>query len=411
MSLLTRLFSRGASVQAGQTERRSSSWDWLAGAAIPSSAGPPVSPAVVEGLAAAFSAVQIISETIGTLPLVVYRKSADGVREVDQAHPVAKLFGLAPNPLQTPAEFKTMMQANCLLHGVAYAEIIRNQAGQPVELWPIRPGMVAIERLPGTRRIRYLVTEETGGSRRLLPSEVLAIRDRWDDPFSPVSRLQRAREALGGALATERFSAAVWRNGAALSGLVQHPETLGPEAARTLRESLQSLYGGTENAGRVGVLEEGATWHSVSATPHDAELSEARRLAVLEVARIFNVPAPLLNELTDASYSNVVELRRQFAAGTIQPWLTRWEEAARLALFSEEGRRNHELEYDTDLLVRADILTRLQAYRIGREVGLYSAQELRRFENLNPRTDPDADAFLSPLNMAREQTGAPREGE
>src|SRR5690606_11779773 len=132
----------------------------------------------------------------------------------------------------------------------------------------------------------------------------------------------------------------------------------------------------------------GATWHSVSATPHDAELSEARRLAVLEVARIFNIPAPLLNELTDASYSNVVELRRQFAAGTIQPWLTRWEEAARLALFSEEGRRNHELEYDTDLLVRADILTRLQAYRIGREVGLYSAQELRRFEKLNPRTDP-----------------------
>ena len=62
-----------------------------------------------------------------------------------------------------------------------------------------------------------------------------------------------------------------------------------------------------------------------------------------------------------------------------------------------------------DLLVRADYLQRLQGYRIGRETGLYSANDLRRFENLNPRTDADADTFLSPLNMQSEQTGAPKE--
>jgi hypothetical protein len=39
---------------------------------------------------------------------------------------------------------------------------------------------------------------------------------------------------------------------------------------------------------------------------------------------------------------------------------------------------------------------------------LYSANDLRRFEHLNLRTDPDADAFLSPANMNREQTREPK---
>lgn len=210
-------------------------------------------------------------------------------------------------------------------------------------------------------------------------------------------------------MATERFAQSIWRNGARLSGFVKHPEQIGPDAARTLRDSLNALYGGAENAGKIGVLEEGSDWVPVSSTAHDAELSEARRLAVLEVARIFNVPPPLLQELSGANYSNVVELRRQFAAGTVQPWLVRWEEAIMRDLFSSAGRRSHEVEFDTDLLVRADFLTRLQGYRIGRETGLYSANDLRRFEHLNLRSDPDADVFLSPMNMQSEQKAAPKE--
>lgn len=405
MSFIDRLLGRKAETRAAPT-----SWDLLGQLGLPTLTGGLVSPAVVEGNAAAFNAITIISEAVGSLPAIVYKIEAEGVREAEKSHPVARLFTNQPNDLQTPAEFITMMQANCLTQGFAVAEIERNGNGQPVALWPLHPGQVSLERVPGTRRIRFQVSDEVS-TRRLLPGEVLVLRDRWDDPFTPRSRLDRTREALGGAVATERFATSIWSNGARLSGVVTHPEAIGPEAARTLRESLQALYGGTENAGRIGVLEEGMTWTGMSATPHDAELSEARRLAVLEVARIFNVPAPLLNELTNANYSNVVEMRRQFAAGTVQPWLCRWEQAIMRDLFSEAGRRSHEVEFDTDLLVRSDYLTRLQGYRIGREVGLYNANDLRRFEHLNQRTDNEADAFLSPLNMQREQKGETKTAE
>lgn len=403
MGFLDRMFGR-------KVERRSepTSWDLLATLGIPTATGAMISPHVVEGNAAAFNAIQTIAEAVGTLPAIVYRIEGEGVRQSETSHPVAKLFSDAPNDLQTPAEFVTMMQANCLMHGAAYAEIIRDGNGRPIALWPLHPGHVAVERIPNTRRIRFQVSDEVG-TRRLLPGEVFAIRDRFDDPFTPRSRLDRAREALGGAVATERFAGSIWRNGARLSGIVSHPEQIGPEAAKTLRETLQAVYGGADNAGKIGVLEEGMSWTGISTTPHDAELSEARRLGVLEVARIFNIPAPLLNELSNANYSNVVELRRQFAAGTIQPWLTRWEQAIMRDLFSDAGRRRHEVEFDMDLLVRADFLQRLQGYRIGRETGLYSANDLRRFEHMNKRDDADADTFLSPLNMQSEQTAAPKE--
>lgn len=403
MSLWTRIFR-----SKGETRSQPTSWDLLATLGYPSTTGQMVSPALVEGNAAAFNAIQIIAEAVAMLPVLVYRKEGEGVRQAEESHPVARLFTEAPNELQSPAEFVAMMQANCLIHGASYAEIIRDDTGKPVALWPLHPGQITLERIPGTRRIRYQVSDVVG-SRRLLPGEVFCVRDRWDDPFTPRSRLDRAREALGGAIATERFAAATWRNGARLSGIVSHPEQIGPEAAKTLRETLQAVYGGTDNAGKIGVLEEGMTWKDVSATPHDAELSEARRLAVLEVARIFNVPAPLLNELSNANYSNLVELRRQFASGTVQPWLTRWEQSIMRDLFSETGRRAHEVEFDTDLLVRSDILTRFQAYRIGRETGVYNANDLRRFEHLNPRTDAEAESFLSPLNMQLEQKGQPKD--
>ena len=393
MNILTRIFGRKTEQRAQTT-----SWDLLATLGLPTATGQLVSPAVVEGLAAAYSAVQLISQTLATVPLFVYQRKADGVRTVADDHPVQRLFGTAPNDIQTPCEFVMMMMANTLLHGAAYAEVIRDN-GSPVALWPLHPGQVALARVPGTRRVIYEVSDEVG-SRRLLPSEIPAIRDRFDDPFTPRSRLDRTREALGAATATERFASATWRNGARLSGLVTHPEQIGPDAAKTLRESLQAIYGGAENAGRVGVLEEGMQWKEMSVSPHDAELSEARRLAVVEVCRIFNVPPPMIAALEDATYSNIEAQVRLFATNTIRPWATIWEQAIRRDLLSEETARTHQLQFDLDHLLRGDMLARFQAWRIAREIGAVNANEVREAEGWDPRTDPDAEVFLSPLNMS-----------
>jgi HK97 family phage portal protein len=393
-----------------ETRAAPSSWDLMRGG-IDTEAGVPVAPALAENLSAVYAAVQIISETVASLQLTVLRRVEDGVRHAAPDHPVARLFGRDANERQTALEWLEQMQAHCLLRGNAYSEIRRDNRGAPVELVPLHPDNVAVLRIPRTRRVVYQVTDPEGGTRRLLPEEVFHLRDRSDDGIVGKSRLERARESFGTAIATERHAASTFRNSATLSGVFTHPEALGTEAHANLRASLETLFAGARNAGRFGVLEEGMTFQALSVSPEDAELLASRRFSVEAIARIFRVPPPLLADLSHGNYSNVVELNRGFAIHCIRPWLRRWERTIERALLSEEGRRQYEVEFDADELVAGDLLQRWQAYRIMREIGAANANEIRLWERINKRDDPDADAYLSPLNMASEQAGRPRQDE
>jgi HK97 family phage portal protein len=387
-------------------ERRSSptSWDLMRGIGIDTQAGMPVGPHLAENLSAVFACVQIIAETVASLPVIVYRRAGDGKSPAPD-HPVARLFGRAPNSLQTSLEFLEQMTAHCLLRGNCFAEIERDARGAPIALWPLHPDLVSVLKVTRSRRILYDVTDPAGGTRRLLSDEIFHLKDRSDDGIVGKSRLQRAREVFGTAIAIEAHAANVFRNSASLSGVLMHPENIGLEGAQRLSADFKRTYQGPEKAGEIAILEEGMKWQAISVSPEATELLASRQFSIETIARIFRVPPPVLGDLSHGTYSNVTELGRWFHQHTIVPWLTRWERTIERSLFSDEGRRTHEVEFDADLLTRANMLERFQSYRIGREVGLYSANELRRFENMNPRTDADADAFLSPMNMAREQTG------
>lgn len=370
-------------------------------------AGVTVSPYLAENLSVVFACVQIIAETVAMLPLLVYRKLDDGGRAAQPDHPVARIFGGDPNERQTATEFLEMLTAHCLLRGNAYAEIVRDGRGAPVALLPYHPESVSVVRIASTGRIAYDVSLPAGGTKRLLPEEVLHLKDRSDDGVIGKSRLHRARETFGSAIATERFAASTFRNGASMSGVLSHPGNIGVEAATRLRQSFESIYKGADNAGKIAILEEGLKWQQVSVAPDDAQMLESRKFSTEALARIYRVPPPVLGDFQGGNYSSISEVGRWFYSHTMQPWLNRWERAIERALLTTDGRRNYELEFDCDLLLRGDMLTRFQSYRIAREIGLYNANELRRFEKANPRTDAAGDEYLSPANMVPEQTGRP----
>jgi len=392
------------------TEQRSapSTWDLLrTGADFMSDTGVPVSANLAENLSTVFACVQVISETVAMLPAHVYRKGANGSRAEEPNHPVAVLFGTDANARQTAGEFIEMMTAHCLLRGNGYAEIVRDARGAPVALNPFHPDHVSIVRIPRTGRFAYDVSLPEGGTRRLLPEEMFHLKDRSDDGIVGKSRLARARETFGSALATERYAGSTFRNGASMSGILSHPEHIGEEASKNLRESFKATYSGADKAGEVAVLEEGLKWQQISVSPDDAQMLESRRFSVEALARIYRVPGPVIGDFQGGNYSSISEVGRWFYSHTIMPWLTKWERQIERSLLSTLSRRSLEVEFDVDLLLRSDMLTRFQAYRIAREVGIYNANELRKFEKQNPRTDPGGETYFEPANMQPEQTGRP----
>jgi HK97 family phage portal protein len=263
-------------------------------------------------------------------------------------------------------------------------------------------------RIPRTRQLVYDVTDLDGRRRRLMPEEILHLRDRSDDGIMGKSRLQRARESIGTAIAVEQHAASTFRNGARLSGVLSHPEGLSDAAHDNIKDSFRGQYSGSSKAGMVAVLEEGMKWQSISVSPEDTELLASRRFGTESIARIYRVPLPLLGDLTAGNYSNAVEMNRQFCTHCLTPWIVKLESVIARDLLSEEGQRTHLIEIDQDDLLRGDMIQRWQAYRIAREIGGLSANEIRAFEKLNRRTDPGGDEFLRPMNMQSEQTGAPK---
>lgn len=353
-------------------------------ALIPSgtSAGVSVSPGNAETISTVFSCVQSIAETIGGLPLLVYRNEANGDRERAPDYPLYRVLHDAPNERQTALEFREQLTAHVLLWGNGYAEIHSDAAGNITSLQPIHPRSVTVLQLP-SGRIRYDVADaQTGQVRPLLADEVLHLKDRTDNGIVGKSRIQVAREMLGGVLAAQEHGSKAWANGARLSGVLQTPNVMGDDSIGRLQTSWQAQFAGTGNSGRTAILENGLTYQQLSMSNEDAQWLQSRQFSVEEVCRIFRVPPVLVADLRHANFSNSVEMNRWFVTHTLRRWLTMWEEGCERSLLGPIARRRYFIEHNVEGLLRGDSKGRADFYKEGIDSGWLLRSEARRLENL-----------------------------
>lgn len=353
-------------------------------ALIPSgtSAGLPVSPGNAETISTVFSCVQSIAETVATLPLILYRREGNGDRVRASDHPLYRVLHDAPNERQTALEFREQLTAHVLLWGNGYAEIKSDAAGNVTSLEPIHPQNVTVLQLP-SGRIRYDVADPTTGKvRPLLADEVLHLKDRTDNGIVGKSRIQVAREMLGGVLASQEHGNRAWANGARLSGVLQTDNVMTDESVARLRASWESQFSGTGNSGKTAILENGLKYQPLSMSNEDAQWLESRQFSVEEVCRIFRVPPVLVADLRHANFSNSVEMNRWFVTHTLRRWLTMWEESCERALLGPIARKRYFIEHNVEGLLRGDSANRAQFYQAGISAGWLLKSEARTLENL-----------------------------
>jgi HK97 family phage portal protein len=374
---------------------------WEALMPWPAASGQPVTIGRVEGIAVAQVCITLIAETCASLPLKVYRRRDDGGREEAPDHPLARLLR-QPNDFQTALEFREQMVAAMLTAGNGYARKVVDGRGVVVEVVPLPPETVNPIRLVNGR-IAYDLTGPRGGRQRLLADEVLHFRWRSKDGIRGLSPVTIARETFGNAIAEVQYQGAMWRNSARPSAVLQHPSRLTPEATARVQASLDK-FRGAELAGKVAILEEGMTLQQWSLSAKDTDFIAGRKLTNEDICRIFNVPPPVAHILDHATYSNIAEQLKSFTRLTIRPWLVRIEQTIHDGLLSDAGRRQFFAEHSVEGLLRADTKDRFDAYRVAREWGWMSPNEIRRFENLPPIAD--GDVYSAPLNMAPLGTAA-----
>ena len=367
-------------------------------------------------MTAVYSCVRILSEAIASLPLQFYRYAADGSKEKAVDHPLYFLLHDEPNPEMTSFVFRETLMTHLLLWGNAYSQIIRNGKGDIMALYPLMPDRMTVDRDEhGRLYYEYVVYEadnvagrdgtngrQTGKVVRLSSQDVLHIPGLGFDGLVGYSPIAMAKNAIGMAIACEEYGAKFFANGAAPSGVLEHPGTL--KDPSRVRESWQSTFGGSSNANKVAVLEEGMKYTPISISPNQAQFLETRKFQINEIARIFRVPPHMIGDLERSSFNNIEQQSLEFVKYTLDPWVSRWEQAMVRALLTPEEKKRYFFKFNVDGLLRGDYQSRMQGYATARQNGWMSANDIRELENMDRIPEElGGDLYLINGNMIKIQ--------
>jgi HK97 family phage portal protein len=361
-----------------------------------------------ESLSTVYACVSAISETIASLPLILYKRTADDGRERAGDHPLYRVLHDQPNDIQTALEFREMMQAAVLLRGNAFAEIGRDYAGQVSSLTPL----LSVTTLQlDNDRLAYDVADKNGKVRRLLQHEVFHLRHRSDNGLVGVAPITASRETVQLALAERDHGNSTFTNGAKLAGVLKFPQRLNKEQTDSLRNSWDTQHAGGANAGKTAILSEGVDYQTVSMSNEDAQYLEARQFSVEEIARLFRVPPTIIGDLRHGNYSNSVEMNRVFVVHTLRRHMTMWEQAISATLLTERGRKVYFCEHNVEGLLRGDSTNRADFYSKGINDKWLTIDEVRKLENLPRMTDAERNQATQTTDAQAPVTGAAVKGK
>jgi HK97 family phage portal protein len=357
-------------------------------------------------IAAVWSAVSLISDTIGTLPVDVYYRDGNN-RELFRPKP----SWVAQPDVNFPGHstFYKSVLVSLLIDGNAFVRIFSNPRGEVVNLVVLNPHQVEVSR-NGLGRLMFTVV---GEDKPLSSEEVIYIPDLLKPgTIRGVSRVTAMKENLALGKSLEMYAANFFGNGTTLQGIIEYPNALTQEQSESLRSSFDNAHKGWRKSQRTGILSGGATFKSTQADPEKSQALEARRMAVEDVARIWRIPSHMLNLPGTNTYSSVEQNLISFTTHTLRPYVALLEESFSPLMARYPGGAESFLRFNMNGLLRADIQSRFSAYSTGIQSGFLTINDIRGWEELEAQEGEAATQVRVPLanvNLSESGVRAQRE--
>ena len=350
-------------------------------------------------ISAVFACVELLSQTISTLPLYVYRDSPSGGRNPDKGGRLWMLLHERPNSWMTPSEFLSAMVCNRMLRGNAYAHIVRDGAGEPIALVPLSPDQMEVSVAGGGEIYTYY---QDGVVSVIAPENIIHWKGLGNG-FIGLSKLEFMRATTDEAISAQDNASRLYGSYSKPSGVLQTDSTLNDEQLRAVFERFKGMSRG--GAG-LYVVDRGLKYQQLSLNPADAQLLETRQFSVEEVCRWFGVPGVLVGSSATTTWgSGIQQIVEGFHKFTIGPLCKQLEQALarRLVPVTDQGTT---IEFKLDGFLRTSPEARAQFYSTMAQNGAMTRNEIRRLENLPPVEGGDtltAQSNLVPIEKLGEQ--------
>ena len=346
-------------------------------------------------ISAVYACVGLIAGAISSLPLPVYRRTAEGRSRVEDYYLHPLLNDQAHAIWSSPVFWEYLVTA-LLLKGDGLAEIQRGSGYSPTitGFRPMNPDAVEVK--SDGMQLWYIEWGGDGGARVIHQDDVLHIPGLGFNGLRGMSQIKfAARNSIGTAISAETYSGAFFKNGAKPDFALSSEQNITQEQADVLRNTWYDRYQGASKAHLPAVLAGGLKVEQLTMTAEDAQLIDTRKFQVEDIARFFGVPPHMIGHTESSTSwgSGVEQMSIGFVKYTLGRHLKKIEKEVQRKCFTAPGERNYFCEFNVAGLERGDIKTRNEAYRIalGRagEPGWMTVNEVRRKENLPPDSDGD----------------------
>lgn len=346
-----------------------------------------------------YACALVLGQDLGKTPLHLYRRKTRG-KERATEHPLYRLIHRRPNRWQTPYQWRQMMQWHLVLRYNAYARIYYDAKAMPVELVPLHPDRVRVERwlgADGVQNFRYRYTKPGGGEEVLTRFEVFHVRGLTTDGIEGFSPLEVQRDSIGEAIAAQRYNGRRMANDARPGGIIEWPGHFEDDNEREkYRKSFERAQSG-ENSGRTAVLEKGMTWKEIGVKNTDLQFIELREMKAHDIAAVHRMPPHKVGLLKHATFSNIEHQGIEYVTDTLHPHFVNWEQELSVQLLTEEEQEEFFFEFLAEGLLRGDSKARGEFYAKRFQVGSLSPNDIREAENEGPIDG--GDRYFVPVNM------------
>lgn len=356
------------------------------------SAGESVSNINAPKVATVYACVSLISDTIASLPFRLYRETEEGMLLMPGL--IDDIVRKTPNVYYNSYDFRKAMMTNLLLRGNAYVLPMRNGASLAgIEL--IDNDHVTIDTTSGD--LIYQLRLNNGVNMRLLPEQIIHLKLWTIDGINGVSPIAYAKETIGTSLAATKHLGSFYGRGATPKGILQIQGTIrDADRVRQIGQQFDERYAGA-NAGGTAILTEGAEYKPVALSNRESQFLETLKFSVEEICRLYKVPPHKIGHMDGAGYANSIEAQNaQFVTDCIRPMVEMIEMEFTNKLLS--GSRKFNL--DMRALMRGDIMTQVQRNVSYWNIGVMSANDIRKDEGMDPIMDPEANEYNKPMHMS-----------
>lgn len=333
-------------------------------------------------LSTVWACTSLVSETIGTLPLHIYKKTSKGRERADD-YQLSHILRNKPNSKSTSSVLWQSTVASMLLRGNGILKKLT--IGNKIVGLQFMPYDKLQIRLDFEGNAEYHEIQSRGVTVKIPNKDIVRIPNFTIDGNWGLSAITYGSKMLANSLNAMDSANNMFEKGLLQTVAFKTDKRIRGEQRDAFKTSFEQ-YSGALNAGKAILLEDGMDIQTVSLNPKDAQLLESRAFSVEEICRWFRVDPSMIGHGNAVSNwgTGLEQKMIGFLTFTLRPILTRIEQAINNELIPLEDRGIYYAEFSIDGLLRGDSTARATFFREMVNAGIMTRDEVRKLENLPP---------------------------